>query len=44
MVVKHEEAKWGLVSLPRKWGVDPKSPTLRCFAWTARFRRLVKDY
>lgn len=32
LMVKQEEAKWGLVSLPRRWGVDPKSPTLRCFA------------
>ena len=42
--MKHEEAKRGSVLLPRRWVVDPKSPTLRSFAWMARFRTLVKDY
>jgi transposase len=37
-VVKHEEAKRGLVLLPRRWVVE------RDFAWASRFRRLVKDY
>ena len=37
-VVKHEEAKWGFVLLPRRWVVE------RDFAWASRFRRLVKDY
>jgi len=38
MVVKLEEAKRGFVLLPRRWVVE------RSFAWTARFRRLAKDY
>jgi transposase len=37
-VVKHPEAKRGFVLLPRRWVVE------RDFAWTSRFRRLVKDY
>lgn len=37
-VVKQEEAKRGFVLLPRRWIVE------RDFAWTSRFRRLVKDY
>ncbi len=37
-VVKHEETKRGFVLLPRRWVVE------RDFAWTSRFRRLVKDY
>ena len=37
-VVKHEEAKRGFVLLPRRWVVE------RDFAWSSRFRRLVKDY
>ena len=37
-VVKHTEAKRGFVLLPRRWVVE------RSFAWTTRFRRLVKDY
>jgi transposase len=37
-VVKYEEAKRGFVLLPRRWMVE------RDFAWTSRFRRLVKDY
>ena len=37
-VVKQEEAKRGFVLLPRRWVVE------RDFAWTSRFRRLVKDY
>lgn len=37
-VVKHQEAKRGFVLLPRRWVVE------RDFAWTSRFRRLVKDY
>jgi transposase len=37
-VVKHPEARRGLVLLPRRWVVE------RDFAWATRFRRLVKDY
>lgn len=37
-VVKLPEAKRGFVLLPRRWVVE------RTFAWTARFRRLVRDY
>jgi transposase len=37
-VVKLPEAKRGFVLLPRRWVVE------RSFAWTSRFRRLVKDY
>src|SRR5690349_18286862 len=37
-VVKLEEAKHGFVLLPRRWVVE------RSFAWTARFRRLARDY
>jgi transposase len=37
-VVKLPEAKRGFVLLPRRWVVE------RTFAWTTRFRRLVKDY
>lgn len=37
-VVKQEEAKRGFVLLPRRWVVE------RDFAWSSRFRRLVKDY
>jgi transposase len=37
-VVKHTEAKHGFVLLPRRWVVE------RSFAWTARFRRLARDY
>jgi transposase len=37
-VVRHEEAKWGFVLLPRRWVVE------RDFAWASRFRRLAKDY
>lgn len=38
VVVKHPEAKRGFVLLPKRWVVE------RSFAWTARFRRLAKDY
>src|SRR4051812_44974967 len=38
IVVKHPEAKRGFVLLPRRWVVE------RSFAWTARFRRLARDY
>ena len=38
VVVKLPEAKKGFVLLPRRWVVE------RSFAWTTRFRRLVKDY
>ena len=31
-------AKHGFVLLPRRWGVE------RSFGWTARFRRLARDY
>ena len=37
-VVKLPQAKRGLVLLPRRWVVE------RSFAWTARFRRLARDY
>lgn len=37
-VVKLPEAKKGGVLLPRRWVVE------RSFAWTARFRRLARDY
>jgi|SRR5580698_6281666 transposase len=37
-VVKLSAAKRGFVLLPRRWVVE------RSFAWTARFRRLSKDY
>lgn len=37
-VVRHSEAKRGFVLLPRRWVVE------RSFAWTARFRRLARDY
>ena len=37
-VVKLSEAKKGFVLLPRRWVVE------RSFAWTARFRRLARDY
>jgi transposase len=37
-VVQLPEAKRGFVLLPRRWGIE------RDFAWTARFRRLARDY
>jgi transposase len=37
-VVKLPEAKHGFVLLPRRWVVE------RSFAWTARARRLARDY
>ena len=37
-VIKHTEAKYGFVLLPRRWGGE------RDFAWAARFRRLARDY
>jgi transposase len=37
-VVKLPEAKKGFALLPRRWVVE------RSFAWTARFRRLARDY
>ena len=37
-VVKLPEAKKGFVLLPRRWVVE------RSFAWSARFRRLARDY
>jgi transposase len=37
-VVKHPAATKGFVLLPRRWVVE------RSFAWTARFRRLARDY
>ncbi len=37
-VVKLSEAKHGFVLLPRRWVVERSS------AWTARFRRLARDY
>jgi transposase len=37
-VVKLAEARKGFVLLPRRWVVE------RSFGWTARFRRLARDY
>lgn len=37
-VMKLPQAKRGFVLLPKRWVVE------RSFAWTTRFRRLVKDY
>ena len=37
-VVKLPPAKKGFVLLPRRWVVE------RSFGWTARFRRLARDY
>ena len=37
-VVKLAEAKRGFVLLPKRWVVE------RSFAWSARFRRLARDY
>lgn len=37
-VVKLPHAKRGFILLPRRWVVE------RSFAWTTRFRRLVRDY
>jgi transposase len=37
-VIKLPQAKRGFVLLPRRWVVE------RSFAWTTRFRRLVRDY
>ena len=37
-VVKLAAAKHGFVLLPRRWVVE------RSFGWTARFRRLARDY
>lgn len=38
IVVKLPQAKKGFVLLPRRWVVE------RSFAWTARFRRLARDF
>jgi transposase len=38
VVVKLPETKKGFVLLPKRWVVE------RSFAWTARFRRLARDY
>ena len=38
IIVKLPEAKKGFVLLPKRWVVE------RSFAWTARFRRLARDY
>jgi len=38
IVVKVEAAKKGFVLLPRRWVVE------RSFGWSARFRRLVRDF
>ena len=38
LVVKHHQATRGFVLLPRRWVVE------RSFAWSARFRRLARDY
>ncbi len=44
-VVKHKEAKKGFVLLPKRW-VDKCVDVVveRSIAWTARFRRLARDY
>lgn len=46
-VVKHKEAKKGFVLLPKRW-VCEMAPLFarveRSIAWTARFRRLARDY
>jgi transposase len=38
IVIKLPEAKKGFVLLPKRWVVE------RSFAWTARFRRLARDF
>lgn len=38
LVVRHKEPKRGFILLPRRWVVE------RSFAWSARFRRLARDY
>ena len=38
VVVRHSEPKRGFVLLPKRWVVE------RSQAWTARFRRLARDY
>lgn len=38
IVVKVDEAKKGFVLLPKRWVVE------RSFGWSARFRRLVRDF
>lgn len=38
IVIRHPETKRGFILLPRRWVVE------RFFAWTARFRRLARDY
>jgi transposase len=38
VVVKLPSAKRGFVFLPRRWAGE------RAFGWTARLRRLVRDY
>jgi len=38
IVVKLPEAKKGFVLLPRRWVLE------RSIAWTARFRRLARDF
>lgn len=37
-VISHTEAKRGFLLLPKRWVVE------RSFAWSARFRRLARDY
>lgn len=38
VVIKHPEATRGFVLLPKRWVIE------RSFAWTARFRRLARDF
>lgn len=38
VVVKHADVKRGFVLLPRRWVVE------RSFAWSTRFRRLIRDF
>ncbi len=38
VIVKLPEAKKGFVLLPKRWIVE------RSFAWTTRFRRLIRDF
>lgn len=46
-VVKHKEAKKCFVVLPKRWVCEMAPPFARVersIAWTARFRRLARDY
>ena len=47
-IVKHTEAQKGFVVLPKRWIVERcqalSAPPKCRFAWTARCRRLARDY